>query len=279
MKLALLSPPESNVKLSKTQENTETRIFGLSLAAHSLARQEVRAATGQADFTTCPDSSPGCRVACCVSASGQAQLDSVRAARVRKTVFLQTHRQEFLRLLKSEIQQAADLATYHGFRVRFRLNVDSSIPWHSPEYGEIPQSFPQLGFYDYHPLRALNSRKHWRLTDIPSNLRICWSKKETDSWEAVEAAVADLQNVAVVFHDDRPGRAGRGAYGQQLPRFVELPSLGRWPVVDGDTSDDRTTDPKGLIVGLRLKARSEAIRSAAIASGFSLTNFLAPCIL
>ena len=89
MRLTLLSPPESNVKLSKTQQNTETRVYGLSLAAHSLARQEVRAATGQADFTTCPDSSPGCRACCVVSQSGNAQLDSVRLARVRKTVFLQ----------------------------------------------------------------------------------------------------------------------------------------------------------------------------------------------
>lgn len=279
MKLTLLSPPESNVKLSKTQQNTETRVYGLSLAAHSIARQEVRQATGQADFTTCPDSSPGCRACCVVSASAQAQLDSVKLARVRKTVFLQTHRAEFIRILKAEIQTAADLASYYGFRVRFRLNVDSSIPWHSEEYGEIPQSFPDLEFYDYHPLKALNSRKHWRLSDLPSNLRICWSRKESDSWEAVESAVADLQTVAVVIHDDRPGRAGRGAYNQQLPRFVELPSLGRWPVIDGDHSDDRTTDPRGLIVGLRLKARSDEIRSAAIASGFSLPNFLAPCVL
>ena len=279
MRLTLLSPPESNIKLSKTQQNTETRVYGLSLAAHSIARQAVRAATGEEGFTTCPDSSAGCRACCCVSASAQAQLDSVRLARVRKTVFLQTHRAEFIRLLKAEIQQAADLASYHGFRIRFRLNVDSSIPWHSEEYGQIPQTFPQLEFYDYHPLRAMNSRKHWRLSDIPSNLRICWSKKETDTLEAVEAAVSDLQNVAIVFHDDRPHRAGRGAYGQQLPRFVELPTLGRWPVIDGDTSDDRTADPRGLIVGLRLKARSEEIRSAAIRSGFSLTNFLHPCIL
>ena len=264
---------------SKTAANTETRVFGLSLAAHNLARNEVRHATGEQHFTTCPDSSPGCRAACCVASSAQAQLDSVRAARVRKTVFLQTHRQQFIRLLKSEIQQAADLAAYYGFRIRFRLNVDSSIPWHSEEYGSIPQTFPDLEFYDYHPLRALNSRRHWRLSDLPQNLRICWSRKETDSWHHVESAISDLQSVAVVFHDDRPGRAGRGAYGQQLPRFVELPSLGRWPVIDGDTSDDRTTDPRGLIVGLRLKSRSEEIRAAAIRSGFSVPNFLHPCIL
>ena len=279
MRLTLLSPPESNVKLSKTQQNTETRVYGLSLAAHSIARQEVRAATGQQDFTTCPDSSAGCRACCVVSASAQAQLDSVKAARIRKTVFLQTHRAEFLRILRSEIQTAADLAAYYGHKVRFRLNVDSSIPWHAEEYGAIPQTFPHLEFYDYHPLKALNSRKHWRLSDLPSNLKICWSKKETDNWEAVEAAVADLQTVAVVFHDDRPHRAGRGAYAQQLPRFVELPNLGRWPVIDGDHSDDRTTDPQGLIIGLRLKSRSEQVRNAGISSGFSVLNSAYPCIL
>jgi hypothetical protein len=206
-------------------------------------------------------------------------MDSVKAARVRKTVFLQTNRAEFCRILKSEIQQAADLAAYHGHNVRFRLNVDSSIPWHSEEYGAIMQTFPHLEFYDYHPLKAMNSRRHWRLSDIPPNLKICWSKKETDSWAQVEAAVADLQNVAVVFHDEAPHRAGRGAYAQQLPRYVELPNLGRWPVIDGDTSDDRTTDPRGLLIGLRLKARSEQVRSAGIASGFSILNSAFPCIL
>jgi len=277
--MLLLSPPSSNVKLSKTQANTETLVYGLSLAAHSLAAQEVRRATGEAGFTICPDSSPGCRAACCVSASAQGQLNSVQESRNRKTVFLQTHRQEFIRILKAEIQAQVDRAAYFGHAVRFRLNVDSSIPWHSQEYGQIPQSFPDARFYDYHPLRALNSRKHWKLSDIPSNLRICWSRKESDSWHQVEAAIADLQSVAVVFHDDQPHRSGRGAYGQTLPRFVDLPSLGRWPVIDGDHSDDRTEDPRGLIVGLRLKSRSEQIRTAAIRTGFSVPVSSLPCIL
>ena len=277
--MLLLSPPSSNVKLSKTQANTETLVFGLSLAAHSLAAQEVRRATGETGFTVCPDSSPGCRAACVVSASAQGQLNSVQAARNRKTVFLQTHRAEFIRILKSEIQTAIDRAAYIGHQVRFRLNVDSSIPWHAEEYGAIPQAFPEQLFYDYHPLAALNSRRHWRLSDIPPNLRICWSKKETDSWWKVQDALADLQSVAVVFHDDSPHRVGRGAYAQALPRFVDLPSLGKWPVVDGDYSDDRTEDPKGLIIGLRLKSRSEQIRTAAIRSGFSVPTSAAPCIL
>jgi hypothetical protein len=267
------------VKLSKTQANTETLVYGLSLAAHSLAAQEVRRATGEAGFTVCPDSSPGCRAACVVSASGQGQLASVQEARNRKTVFLQTHRAEFIRLLKSEIQTQIDRAAFFGHAVRFRLNVDSSIPWHAEEYGAIPQSFPDARFYDYHPLKALNSRRHWKLTDLPPNLRICWSRKESDSWHQVEAALADLQSVAVVFHDDQSHRVGRGAYAQPLPRFVELPSLGRWPVIDGDYSDDRTEDPRGLIVGLRLKSRSEQIRTAAIRSGFSVPTSAAPCIL
>ena len=277
--MLLLSPPSSNVKLSKTQQNTETQVFGLSLSAHSLAAQEVRRATGETGFSTCPDSTPGCRAACCVSAAAQGQLTSVQQSRNKKTVFLQTHRAEFIRILKSEIQQQLDKAAFYGHQIRFRLNVDSSIPWHSEEYGSIPQSFPQAEFYDYHPLRALNSRKHWRLCDIPPNLRICWSKKETDSWHQVESAIIDLQSVAVVFHDDNDHRSGRGAYAQTLPRFVDLPSLGRWPVIDGDYSDDRTEDPRGLIVGLRLKSRSDAIRQAAIRSGFSVPVSAAPCIL
>jgi hypothetical protein len=277
--MLLLSPPSSNVKLSKTQANTQTLVYGLSLSAHSLASQEVRRATGEQHFTTCPDSTPGCRAACVVSASANAQFASVQESRNRKTVFLQTHRQEFIRLLKSEIQTQIDRAGFHGHAVRFRLNVDSSIPWHAEEYGQIPQSFPDARFYDYHPLAALNSRRHWKLTDIPPNLRICWSRKESDSWQTVESAISDLQNVAVVFHDDSPHRSSRGAYAQPLPRFVELPSLGKWPVIDGDHSDDRTDDPQGLIVGLRLKSRSEQIRTAAIRTGFSVPTSAAPCIL
>lgn len=277
--MILLSPPSSNVKLSKTAENTEIQVFGLSLAAHSLAAQEVRRATGEAGFTTCPDSTAGCRAACVVSQSFHGQMDSVQESRNRKTVFLQTHRSEFIRILKDEIQAAIDRAAYHGHAVRFRLNVDSSIPWHAEEYGQIPQTFPDALFYDYHPLAALNSRRNWRLADLPPNLRICWSKKETDSWWKVEAAISDLQSVAVVFHDDGLHRSGRGAYAQPLPRFVDLPSLGRWPVIDGDYSDDRTEDPRGLIVGLRLKSRSEQIRSVAIRTGFSVSISTGPCIL
>ena len=51
--------------------------------------------------------------------------------------------------------------------------------------------------------------------------------------------------------------------GEALPEFHVLAGQA-WRVIDGDKSDDRTEDPRGVIVGLRAKGRA----GAADTSGF-----------
>ena len=81
-------------------------------------------------------------------------------------------------------------------------------------------------------------------------------------------------NVAVPFASSAGG-IGWKAYDQNLPQWCEL--LGhRFNVLDGDISDLRFTDKgpsrsgRGNVIGLRLKAGSNAIRAAAIDAGFAV---------
>ena len=69
----------------------------------------------------------------------------------------------------------------------------------------------------------------------------------------------------MVFHDGvMTGRCGKGAAKQPLPGTWE-----GFEVIDGNSTDDRTQDPPGTVIGLTLKARTIAARRAAIESGFA----------
>ena len=76
--------------------------------------------------------------------------------------------------------------------------------------------------------------------DLPSNYSLTYSRSEESTDTDCLFLTGNNQNVAVVF------------------RGPELPSeyLGI-PVIDGDKSDLRFTDPKGVIVGLLAKGKAK----------------------
>jgi hypothetical protein len=97
-------------------------------------------------------------------------------------------------------------------------------------------AFPDVVFYDYTKVPARIRR---RALSIP-NYRLTFSLAESNEDKAREAVAAGL-NLSVVFAVRK---------GQPLPEtFWGL------PVIDGDVSDLRFTDPSGCVVGLRAKGR------------------------
>ncbi len=91
-----------------------------------------------------------------------------------------------------------------------------------------------MTFYDYtkHPDRDVSGIANYSLT---------FSLAESNDSEAEQALAAGL-NVAAVF--------------KQVPTEF----LGR-PVVDGDESDLRFLDPKGVVVGLKAKGSAKTDKS------------------
>ena len=205
----------SNAKLEKgTKMGWLT--LGLSLAPANLSGSNL-----------CPHASAGCKAACLFTA-GHGRFDGVKNARLERTRRFLTARTEFLAQLIAEIKKGEKSAAKKGLKLAVRLNVMSDLPWHNLIDME---SFPNVQFYDYTPnvKRALQ----WAAGELPANYHITFSRKEDNS-EAVALAVAAGVNVATVFDAVPAEYAGR-------------------PVVDGDISDLRFLDSRGVIVGLKAK--------------------------
>ena len=108
-----------------------------------------------------------------------------------------------------------------------RLNVLSDIAW---EQHDIPQSFPDLFFYDY-------TKRAARLGKTPDNYRLMFSYSGRPQYrkQVLQAACYD-NPIAVVFSNG------------EFPKTF----LGR-PVVDGDQSDLWNVQAGKVVVGLKAK--------------------------
>ena len=138
----------------------------------------------------------------------------------------------------------------------------------TPSVLSFPVTIYEVIFYDY-------TKLHGRVKKAPENYSLVgsWSEVESHQRACVDLLLSG-HNVAVPFATSAGG-IGWKAYDQALPQWCEL--LGhRFNVLDGDVSDLRFTDKgpsrsgRGNVIGLRLKAASNATRAAAIDAGFAI---------
>ena len=182
-------------------------------------------------YETCPKRTAGCTAAC-LNTAGRGGMfkpggtNTIQEARKRKTRMFFEQRDEFLAALEADIRKGIKQAEKKGMIPAFRLNGTSDIAWE--KYGII-QKFPEVQFYDYTKMR---NRKVSGLT----NYHLTFSKADGNDMDVRLAASAGM-NVAVVF--------------DKLPATY----IGR-EVIDGDDTDLRFLDKKGVVVGLKAKGRA-----------------------
>ena len=185
----------------------------------------------------CPFASEGCLSACLYTA-GMGVFSNVKASRMKKTQLFLSDRKAFVELLKIDIRSHIKRAEKEGMNPAVRLNGTSDVAWEL-EKGldglNLMQSFPDVAFYDYtkSPIRALK----YQLGKLPSNYHLTFSRSESNQTQ-VDSLIGKV-NIAMVFSTKK---------GFPLP----LEYMGR-KVVDGDETDARFLDEKGVIVGLRSK--------------------------
>lgn len=231
--------------------------FGFYTAILHLAPFNLASAPGLR-INTCPNASPGCASACLnlegrggIFARGE-KSNRIQESRIRKTRALFANRAEFLFALSVEIRNHARKAAKHGLRPAVRLNGTSDLAWEA--IGSVLfVSFPEVTFYDY--TKSARRMRAYLAGEFPSNYSLTFSRSETNDAETREI-ISLGGNVAIPFATRK---------GQSLPE-----TWNGVPVIDGDVTDLRFTDPRGVIVGLRHKARTNARRAEAIASGFVL---------
>jgi hypothetical protein len=192
----------------------------------------------------------------CLANQGQGPMPGVRRPRAAKTLLWYLARDWFLDKFNREVA---------AFRRRVpvdqiagvRANMFSDISWE--DHGII-DDHPGVTWYDY----TKNPNRHgW----VRPNYWVTYSHNGlADDLGNVNRVIAAGHNVSVVFYDDAPGaKCGKAAHRQRLPET--------WrgiPVIDGGKTDWRVEDPRGVIVGLRLLARTYASRNESIDSGFAV---------
>ena len=233
----LLQTGEANTKTNKNNLLT----WSLSLAQHTLSGRNV-----------CPHATPGCIASCVGKAGLVGVFPMILQARIRKTNWFFNDRESFLARLKRELDNANKYCAKHSKKGLIRLNTFSDIRWDRMIDTKV---YKNLRFYDY--TKSLESAK----ASIGTNYRRIYSVNEQSNMDEVIGFVKSGGTAAVVFGDVE--------YQPAHGKIGKLPKT--WNglrVVDGDASDDRYNDPKGVIVGLRLKG-TKAARAAACASGFA----------
>jgi hypothetical protein len=228
--MKLLTPEISSPKLAKSESDKYlTAILYLA---------------GAADRRLCPCSTEGCRAHCLVTESGRGIMEPVRLARQQRTNFLFNNRSGFMYILAKDIRALIKKAKKLGKMPCVRLNGGSDLDW-----SDVYTSFPDVLFWEYTKRPDL-AVKNSRLL----NVHMTYSYNENTSTRIMADILERGINVAMVF--DIWSR-----HGGALPDRV-----GTVPVIDGDISDLRFLDPKGVIVGLRLKSAKKPQPST--------TNFL-----
>ena len=189
-------------------------------------------------YNTCPKATAGCKTAC-LNTAGRGGMfkkgettNMIQQARIRKTKFFFEDRENFLATLKDDIRKAIKQSEKKGLIPVFRLNGTSDIAWE--KYGVI-QEFPNVQFYDYTKIlgRKVNGLANYQLT---------FSAADGNDLD-VRRAIKEGYNVATVFGIKK---------SQPMPETYE-----GMPVFNGDDSDLRFLDPKGVVVGLYAKGKAK----------------------
>lgn len=177
----------------------------------------------------------------CLGNGGQMRFDIARNARIRRTQWLVDEPESFQAALVVDICKARRHAEALGLSLTVRLNGTSDLSWESMSFTSdgktIFDLFPLVQFIDYS-----KSSDRVLFTDI-SNYSLTYSRSEKSSESELQELVKARKNIAVVFDV---------AKGDPLPKTYKLGNK-RLRVVDGDISDLRHLDPKGVVVGLRYK--------------------------
>lgn len=188
----------------------------------------------------CPMATKGC-IASCLFTAGMGRFKNVENARIRKADYFIADRTSFLHDLYFDVNEAIVLAEREELVPVFRLNGTTDIQWENIKVRDdknIFELFPEVTFYDY--TKIVNRFNK----NLPENYKLTFSySKEADYYQNVDELSIQLMdkgiNVSAVFKGTLP----ETFLGKQ--------------VVDGDISDLRFDDLKGVVVGLSAKGEAK----------------------
>jgi len=180
----------------------------------------------------CPKASAGC-AASCLNTAGRGRFQKIQEARLKKTLSFLNDTETFVSNLKKEIRKGVDYAKKKEMIFVCRLNGTSDVAWYKT--GNIMQDNSDVQFYDYTP--NLGRMLRFLRNELPSNYHLTFSRKENNEAEC-DLVLSMGGNVAMVFN--------------KIPT-----SYKGYEVINGDETDLRFLDKKGVIVGLKAKGKGK----------------------
>lgn len=237
MKLLDTSKTLGNTKARKTNRDESIRMATLTMHPDNVVCAGAKAA--------------GCMEDCLVGAGLAEVYESINKARQARTDYWHDDQEAFLIQLNHELRNFAKLCAKQSVQGVVRLNVMSDVCW---EEHMIPQSFPELQFYDY-------TKKAYRFHGQrqPSNYKLMFSYSGKQTYQnQVRSFLKSYSDapMAVVF------------------RHKDFPStfMGR-PVINGDDSDWVNVNNRGVVVGLVAKGPAKTNTN-----GFVVDNDVIPTL-
>jgi hypothetical protein len=168
------------------------------------------------------------------------KLNAVQKARIARTRFFFEDRVAFFIQLRKEIIATKKKADKMGYMLAVRLNGTSDIRWEDlivADNKTIFEIFSNIQFYDYSkiPNRAVAHIPNYHMT-----FSVSARKQFAKIWDKAQKNYGRGMNYAVVFKD------------KTLPS-----SYKGFEVINGDESDLRFKDKKGVVVGLKAKGKAK----------------------
>lgn len=225
--LSYLGRVNSSAKLLKNGKISGQHTYGLYLSPAEVS-----------GYNVCSHSTPECRMGC-LATSGRAAMDiisgknKVGTSRNKKTRLFFEDREFFMKWLIAEISVVKETAIKSNYGFSVRLNCTSDIDWANVRIDgkNVFEIFPDVNFYDY-------TKNHRKFIDKPSNYHLTYSYTGRN-WITCKSLLSKGINVAMVFN---------------VKSETELPLRYKgYVVINGDATDYRIDDSKGVIIGLKWK--------------------------
>tara|TARA_R110002020_G_scaffold153550_1_gene332948 strand:- start:329 stop:1060 length:732 start_codon:yes stop_codon:yes gene_type:complete len=175
----------------------------------------------------------------CLFTAGRGAMNTVQAARAKKTAWFAADRDGFMAQLVVDVTKFVKYCDKQGVMPVIRLNGTSDIRWERiavDDYANIFDMFPTVQWYDYTKIanRKIENVSNYHLTFSYSEANPLYKKQ-------IEIAKAKGMNMAVVFRSV-----------DAIPHhFMDR------PVISGDADDLRFLDPDGVVVSLYAKGRAK----------------------
>jgi len=183
----------------------------------------------------------------CLYSAGRGKFDTVKNARIRKTIFFYEKPDEFLNEIALDIARLKTKASKTDNIPLVRLNGTSDILWEKKsfelkeenakklnkepgKYKNIMELFPDIQFYDYTKIATRDK--------LPKNYDLTFSYSGVLNYQKeVKRALERNMRIAVVFRNKE---------------IIPKKFMG-FDVVDGDETDLRHLDPQGVVISLYAK--------------------------